>query len=142
MTPILFDTNIVLDLFLERQPFASVAKTIVSLHLEKRVPITITSLSTVNMHYIIRKNYGIIEANKSLDRVLSLFYIIDTTKVSVYKSYHSTFKDFEDGVQYFSGLESEIQILITRNKKDFVETKMKILTPSEDLKELNQGLPS
>ena len=44
-----------------------------------------------------------------------------------------TFPDFEDGLQYYSAIENDIDIIITRNKKDFKNSKLPVLTAKEFL---------
>lgn len=43
------------------------------------------------------------------------------------------FSDFEDGLQYYSALEHQIDIILTRNKKDFKNSKIPVLTAKEYL---------
>ncbi|MEM1216476.1 MAG: PIN domain nuclease, partial [Bacteroidota bacterium] len=38
------------------------------------------------------------------------------------------FKDFEDGIQYYTALENEAEIIITRNLKDFSASKIPVMT--------------
>lgn len=45
-----------------------------------------------------------------------------------------TFNDFEDGLQYYTALENEIGIIITRNLKDFKHSKIAVMTASQYLK--------
>jgi len=47
------------------------------------------------------------------------------------------FKDFEDALQYFSATESECELIITRNGKDFKKSLLPVMTPNEFLKSLN-----
>ena len=41
--------------------------------------------------------------------------------------------DFEDGLQYYSAIENQIDVIITRNKKDFRNSKIPVLTAKEFL---------
>jgi len=43
------------------------------------------------------------------------------------------FPDFEDGLQYYSAIENSVDIIITRNKKDFKRSKLPVLTAKEFL---------
>ena len=43
------------------------------------------------------------------------------------------FSDFEDGLQYYTAMENEIDVIISRNKKDFKSSKIPILTAKEFL---------
>ena len=45
----------------------------------------------------------------------------------------SGFKDFEDAIQYYSALESNLDYLITRNKKDYIESGLNICSAKEYL---------
>jgi hypothetical protein len=45
----------------------------------------------------------------------------------------SDFKDFEDAIQYHSALENKVDIIITRNKKDFKNSKLPIMSAREYL---------
>lgn len=48
-------------------------------------------------------------------------------------SLHSGFKDFEDAIIYFSALNNNIDLIITRNKKDFIKSGLPVLSPEEFL---------
>ncbi len=43
------------------------------------------------------------------------------------------FPDFEDGLQYYSAIENNVDIILTRNKKDFKNSKIPVLTAKEYL---------
>ena len=45
-------------------------------------------------------------------------------------------KDFEDAVQYFTALQSNCSIIITRNGKDFKNATIPIMTAEEYLSSL------
>ena len=47
---------------------------------------------------------------------------------------NSNFKDFEDAIQYHTALENELDLIITRNKKDFKTSALPVLTAKEYLK--------
>jgi predicted nucleic acid-binding protein len=46
----------------------------------------------------------------------------------------SDFGDFEDGLQYFIAMDYECDIIVTRNKKDFKNSKIPVMTATEYLK--------
>ena len=57
-------------------------------------------------------------------------------------SHYSSFRDFEDAVQYYSAVQAKSECLITRNKSDFKVDALPVLTPEEFLaiKNTVQGL--
>jgi hypothetical protein len=59
-------------------------------------------------------------------------------KIIIDKSLISNFNDFEDAVQHYSALYDKCDILITRNKKDFKNSEIPVMTPSEFLVSINK----
>ncbi len=56
-------------------------------------------------------------------------------KSAVLNALNSEFKDFEDALQNFSAIENgEINIILTRNIKDFKKSELAVLTPETYLK--------
>jgi predicted nucleic acid-binding protein len=43
------------------------------------------------------------------------------------------FNDFEDGIQYYTALESQANLIITRNLKDFKHSNIPVMSPKEFL---------
>ncbi|ELR70704.1 PIN domain containing protein [Fulvivirga imtechensis AK7] len=43
-------------------------------------------------------------------------------------SLDSDFKDFEDSIQYYTAIENNLDLIITRNLKDFKLSKIPVLT--------------
>ncbi len=50
---------------------------------------------------------------------------------------NSEFKDFEDAIQYYAAIESDIDIIITRNLKDFKKSDIPVMTGLQFIK-MNQ----
>lgn len=46
----------------------------------------------------------------------------------------SDFKDFEDGIQYYTAIEKNLKILLTRNLKDFKAAEISVMTAEQYLK--------
>lgn len=43
----------------------------------------------------------------------------------------SDFDDLEDAMQYFSAVGAKVDVVLTRNKKDFIEISVPVMTPDE-----------
>jgi predicted nucleic acid-binding protein len=130
------DTNVVLDFFLERNPFSIEAESIFRLRQEEKVDFSISSLTLANLAYFItraKKNpFEIIGTLLEWTRVVELDRKIFEQTLS------SRFKDFEDGLQYFSALkEKDVDVIVTRNKSDFRASEILVQTPSEFLKQFS-----
>jgi hypothetical protein len=58
-------------------------------------------------------------------------------KEVVSNALNSGFKDFEDGLQHFSALKNgEIDVILTRNLKDFSQSEIGVLTPETYIKSI------
>ena len=70
---------------------------------------------------------------KKVDFFISLCEPILADKQIAKSALKSPFKDFEDAMQYFSAVSEGCDVIITRNKKDFAESKIQVLEPQEFL---------
>ncbi|GHV74069.1 PIN domain-containing protein [Spirochaetia bacterium] len=128
------DSDIILDVLMEREQFYESAAGIFDLGIAKEVNLFTTAVVLANVFYFIRKKYGI-ENSKELLRRLRLFInILSIEEKIVDLALNSKFGDFEDGLQYFSGKEHSIGVLITRNVRDYKEKDIPIQTADEYMK--------
>ncbi|TVZ28070.1 putative nucleic acid-binding protein [Gillisia sp. Hel_I_86] len=134
MKRILIDTNIVIDLLSKRKEFYDDAATLFSLADKKELKLTISSLTFANTNYILTKLNSAKEAREILRKFKVLVELLSLDdKITELALSDESFPDFEDGLQYYSAIENEIDIIITRNKKDFKNSKLPILTTKEYL---------
>ncbi|HLA50422.1 MAG TPA: PIN domain-containing protein [Thermodesulfovibrionia bacterium] len=74
--------------------------------------------------------------NKSTNSSTSLIFSFGIAEVDekvIDLSLTADFKDFEDAVQYYSAIKVKADCIITRNKDDYVNDKIPVLTPEEFL---------
>lgn len=120
MKKVFLDTNIVADLFLKREPFCENSLKLFALGFHKRITLYVSSLSYATLAYLCRKM-------KKEERILlfeKLRNLTETTAVDkqiVDKALVSDFDDLEDAMQYYSAVSAKVDIVLTRNKKDFVD---------------------
>ncbi|SFB75866.1 Predicted nucleic acid-binding protein, contains PIN domain [Zunongwangia mangrovi] len=134
MTKILIDTNIVIDLLSKRKDFYDDAATLFSQADKKQLNLTISALTFANTNYILTKLKSAKEAREILRKFKVLVELLSLDdKITELALSDETFPDFEDGLQYYSAIENDIDIIITRNKKDFKNSKLPVLTAKEFL---------
>lgn len=136
---VFIDTNIMLDLLSEREPFYTSAAKIASLADTGKIELYVSALSFATSSYILSK------FEKSIENVrnkLRMFKVISNVcsinETTIEKSLNSDFTDFEDALQHFSALENNCQLIITRNSKDFSTSLIPIMTPDEFLKTIEK----
>lgn len=135
MDKVLIDTDVLMDFFFDRKPFAKYATELINLCAEKKVEGFTTPVIIANVYYLLRKtaNHSIIV--EKLKQLLTIIEIVSIEKNAVLDALNSDFKDFEDALQNFSAVENgEIKIILTRNLKDFKKSELAILTPETYLK--------
>lgn len=134
MTRVFVDTDIILDLLAKRIPFYSFSAELFSLADKGKLQLCVSSLSFSNLNYILAKQYSTEQARKMLFKFKTLVQVLPVTDKTVELALSSDFKDFEDGMQYFTAIESDVSILITRNLKDFRTAKIVVMTAEQFLK--------
>ena len=134
MSRLLIDTNIVIDLLSKRDKFYDEAADLFSLADKKELELTISSLTFANTNYILSKLKSAKEAKEILRKFKVLVELLSLDdKIAELALSDDNFADFEDGLQYYSAIENQIEIIITRNKKDFKKSKIPVLTAKEFL---------
>jgi predicted nucleic acid-binding protein len=134
MKGVFVDTDIVLDLLGNRKPFYRHAAELFSIADRREIKIFVSSLSFSNLNYILSKQYSSIQARKILMKFKTLVTVLSVSDKVVELALLSDFKDFEDALQYFTALENEVNILLTRNLKDYKTAKIPIMTAEQFLK--------
>ncbi len=130
------DTNVVIDLLGERESFYESAAKIATLADKEKIDIYVSALTYSTVYFILVR----FEDNEIVKEKIGKFKVIaktsDLTDKVIDKGLLSDFPDFEDSLQYYSALESNCDIIITRNSKDFKKSDLPVLTPEEYLNRL------
>ena len=137
MKKILVDTNIVIDLLSRRQNFYDEAASLFSLADKKKVKISVLSLTIANTNYLLLKEKKPNEAKSILRKLRLIVDILPLDdKIITLALNDDSFTDFEDGLQYFSAIESNQDMIITRNLKDFKKSKLPVMTARQFIETL------
>jgi len=134
MERIFVDTDIVLDLLGQREPFYEYSAGIFSLADQGKIKLCVSSLSFSNLHYILTRQLSADQSRKKLLKLKTLVSVLPVTEKVIELALSSDFKDFEDGVQYFTAIEQNIKLLLTRNLKDYKAAEIPVLTAEQYLK--------
>ena len=134
MKRIFIDTNILLDLLLERQPWVNQASVLFSMADRKDIKLLCCSLSFSTAIYLMeRLKYERKEIITKLAIVKSLCSVTTVDESVIDRVLQSDFLDLEDSLQYYSALSAKADVIVTRNKTDYVLSNIPVLTPSEFL---------
>ena len=135
MDVVLIDTDVILDFFFDREPYSEYAASVLSLCALKKIKGYTTPVIISNVYYLLRKaDQHLIIINK-LKELLTIIDVVQMDKNAVINALNSSFKDFEDALQNFAAIEQgEIEIILTRNIKDYKKSTLAILTPETYVK--------
>ncbi len=128
MDRLLVDTNIILDLLAKRKEFVLEAQKLFTLSDKNKVKLFVSSLTFANTYYILSQQMKLNNARKTLRKFKVLVEVLPMDNKIIDLSLESDFKDFEDAIQYHTAIENQIDIIITRNLKDFKTSKIPVLT--------------
>jgi len=92
-----------------------------------------SSLSFVNAVYVISRNIEEKIVLEALKKFRIICEVSNIDEIVIDKSLISNFDDFEDAVQYFSAVHHQSEVILTRNKKDFKNSEIPVMTPTEFL---------
>lgn len=137
MKKLLIDTNIIIDLLAKREPFYYEAALLFTLADKNKIQLSISSLTFANINYILLQSKKPDEAKLILRKLKLIVQVLSLDEKVVGLSLNDNdFKDFEDALQYFSAIENEVDIIITRNLKDFQKAKLPVMTAAQFLKSI------
>ena len=136
MRKLFLDTNIVLDLLAYRMPFYTEAAELFSLADKKEIKLYISSLCIADTHYILSKQNPDLETRKILRKFKVLVTVLPLDDKIADLALNSEFRDFEDAIQYYTAIENDQDLIITRNQQDFRDSKIPIMTAGEFIKSL------
>jgi predicted nucleic acid-binding protein len=137
MRKIFIDTNIVIDLLSRREQFYNEAANLFSLADKKNIELSVSSLTIANTSYTLLRQKTANETKAVLRKLRLIIRILPfDDKIVGLALNDDTFSDFEDGLQYFTAVENRQDIIITRNLKDFKNSKLPVMTARQFLETL------
>jgi len=135
MNRVLIDTDVILDFFFDRKPYSDYATSLLSLCEKKEISGFITPVIISNVYYLLRKTSNHQKVIEKLNQLILILDILLIDREIIMRSLNSTFRDFEDAIQnYTAERDNSIDVILTRNTKDYKSSKLAILTPENYLK--------
>jgi predicted nucleic acid-binding protein len=135
MTDIFIDTDVIIDFLIDREPHSREAAIIFTLIEQKKLKGYVSSLAFSNLYYVLRKIESHNKVIAKLDSISRFLTILKVDQQTIKYAIASGFPDFEDSIQYNCALDyKKIDVLITRNIKDYKGSEIPVMTPADYLK--------
>jgi predicted nucleic acid-binding protein len=129
MKRILCDTNVVLDVLLDRQPYAE-ASALVWAAVETGVAEGMLAAHAVTtIHYLVRKEKGPLKARRVVAAILRVFGVAAVDGAVVQEALQLPCSDFEDAVTAAAARMAGCECIVTRDPKGFRGSPIRSLTP-------------
>jgi predicted nucleic acid-binding protein len=136
MKKVILDTNIILDIALDRRDFCEDAKDVLVLLNKKGIKSFVTATTITDIYYILKKSKGHQITISFLTGLFNYIDIAGVTKDVVLAALTSDMSDFEDAVQTETAKYNDIDTIITRNFSDFVNSGLEVYTPGSFIQKL------
>lgn len=138
---VLLDTDVMLDVLANRQPFVIEASVIWLANEQGRRKGWVSPITPVNVFYILRKQRGATAARQIIGQLLEQVQVCSLDSSIVDAASALPMPDFEDAVQASAAAAARLDALVTRNTKDCRDAPLPVLTPAEVLARLASEQP-
>ncbi len=128
---LLFDTNVVLDVLLNREPWVATAKELWRANDTGRISGFLTATTLTDIHYIARKAKGLASAREAVQLCLAAFEICSVERSDLEQAVALPGNDFEDNLQISVAFQDDLDAIVTRNPADYRDSLVPVLTPEE-----------
>ena len=140
MMRVLIDTNIILDVLFDRQPFVEDAVKLWQLVEAERVIGCLTATTLTNIFYIARKQLGTERTREVIADLLAVFEICPVGKEILSDALSLPFVDYEDAVQEAVAQQAGVDAIITRNLSDYTYSTFRVMTAGDIIRELETDI--
>nr|WP_228021172.1 PIN domain-containing protein [Microcystis sp. LEGE 08355] len=135
----MIDTNIIIDIALERQPYFTNSETVLAFVEQGQIEGYISASTISDLYYLIRKQKGRDLTIEFLQEILTFCQIATVNQAAIRMAFTTNFQDFEDSIQYSTAVVNQLDAIITRNPQDFPIVTPRIITPEQLIAELTNS---
>lgn len=130
---LLIDANILLDVLQRREPHYPASALVWKLCETEQAEGFVSALTLANLVYVMRKQLSPEQVESVLGRLALIFRVVDLTAADIERAAQARWSDFEDALQSAAAERLHADYIITRNVRDFQNSRVAALTPSEYL---------
>lgn len=131
MKKVFIDSDIIIDLFLKREPFYTDTSRLFVLLEKKKITGYTSPVIMANLFYILSRLKNKAFARKTLNKLRIFVHILPMNEKIIDLALLSHMNDFEDATQLYTALENNVAFLITRNKDHYKDKRVTTLYPGE-----------
>ena len=130
------DSDILLDLFLKREPFFIYSRSLLSDDIKEQVEFYTSSLIIANFYYVISKDINKVAAINSVKSLMNIVNVLSFDDRHINSAIEGQHIDFEDSIQYYIARQDNCELIISRNIKHYKKFDIPVLTAEEFLRRI------
>jgi len=128
---VLFDTNVVLDVLMQREPHVDAAAKLFALVDNGRIEGWVCATTATTIFYITAKGFGDRRAREQVRDLLGLFAVAAVDKSVLDSALNTGFSDYEDAVIHEAARASGATVIVTRDREGFADSSVPAMSPEE-----------
>lgn len=129
MRQVLFDSDVLIDVLAQRQPFVSASANALNRVTQLQVQGFVSGHAVTNIFYLLRRQVGSETAHQLLSRLLQHLQVASVTDEVIRAALQSSMTDFEDAVTSEAANAAGVQVIVTRNTSDFAASVIPAVLP-------------
>jgi len=134
---VFFDTNILLDVLTQRQPFFDDAALLWTMAEKRQIAGVVSAMSLPIAYYLLRREVGHRKATTGIKAVRSIFEIVTLDHQMIDQAIDGGYADFEDGIQACAAVRAGADCIVTRDPKGFRKSDVPVVAPETLIVSLN-----
>ena len=131
MTRVFLDINVILDVLANREPFADEAEAVLRQVEARAIEGLVAAHTITTLHFLLAKYVGKAKVRKVLTDLLHVVRVVPVDEDRIRHALAMNWTDFEDAVQAACAEKAEAEYFVTRDKRGFKKSPVKIVTPAE-----------
>ncbi len=128
---VLFDTNVILDVLLEREPHVGPASKLFALVDRGRIKGSMCATTATTVYYIAAKDFGTRRAREQIHELFGLFEIAPVDRDVLDRALEHRLRGLRRRRAARSGASLGATVIVTRDREDFANSAIPALDPHE-----------
>lgn len=138
MKRVLFDSDVLLDVLAQRQPFFVASAQALNTVAQQQVEGYVSGHAVTNLFYILRRQRGSEAARAMISTLLQRIRVASVTEEVIRLALQSAITDFEDAVTSEAAFAANLEVIVTRNLSDFAASSVPVMRPEDFLATLSE----
>jgi predicted nucleic acid-binding protein len=138
MRRVLFDTNILLDVLLQRMPWQADASAIFAAAQAGHLVVCVSALTIANIFYVARRLVGLGKARAAVRDCLQACEIFPLDRSALEQADLLSGSDYEDNIQIACAVSGKVDAIVTRDPRGFAHSPIAVLSPGELRKQISR----